>query len=257
MNDDNAFSWWASLRHSGLLIAPARLKQFFDRGLPPPAPWVVERLRGDINQYRNGAGNFSYLSATVINNVLAHDFRWWLKPSQSEGNWSVKLITGETWRPYRVCEAPNGLTLPLFVVKPEEIGRIGVGRGRRAVARTIEWLRKADHKLALLTNGFQWRLIHAGSDYDAWCEWDIEQWFEHGQPGDQIAALRMLLGRDVLEDPSNPLLSAIQASRTGQAELSQELGERVRQAVELLIRACAPAVDRLRQEHPDIANCCP
>ena len=72
--------------------------------------------------------------------------------------------------------------------------RLGVGRGRRPVSRVLEWLRKSDQKVALVTNGSQWRLIHAGADYDAWCEWDTELWFEEGVPGPQITALRVLLG---------------------------------------------------------------
>ena len=38
------------------------------------------------------------------------------------------------------------------------------------------------------------------------------------------------------EDTAPPLLQAIRDTRKGQAELSQELGERVREAVELLIQ---------------------
>ena len=38
------------------------------------------------------------------------------------------------------------------------------------------------------------------------------------------------------EDTAPPLLQAIRDTRKGQADLSQELGERVREAVELLIQ---------------------
>jgi len=83
-------------------------------------------------------------------------------------------------------------------------------------------------------------LIHAGTDYDAWCEWDIDFWFEQGNIGKQVTALRLLLGKEALTSPAantdSPLIKAIQASREGQAELSDTLGERVRQAVELLIQ---------------------
>ncbi len=118
------------------------------------------------------------------------------------------------------------------------MARLGIGRGKRAVSRVIEWLRKADQPIALLTNGYQWRLIHAGADYDAWCEWDIALWFEEGRPGPQVTALRLLLGEASVRPPQagrpSPLLAAIQSSRQGQAELSDVLGERVRKAVEVL-----------------------
>ncbi|MFY0538921.1 hypothetical protein [Nannocystis pusilla] len=52
--------------------------------------------------------------------------------------------------------------------------------------------------------------------------------------------MRILLARDALrpgDDGELPLIAAIQATRQGQGELSAQLGERVRQAVELLIQA--------------------
>jgi hypothetical protein len=59
-------------------------------------------------------------------------------------------------------------------------------------------------------------------------------------PGPQVTALRILLGEPALRPPGPsqpaPLVAAILASRRGQAELSAALGERVRLAVELLIR---------------------
>ena len=79
-------------------------------------------------------------------------------------------------------------------------------------------------------------LVHAGQDYDAWSEWDIDLWFEEGRPGNQVLAWRHLINRDVLIVPKagepGKLIQAILDSRKGQAELSSVLGERVRQAVE-------------------------
>jgi hypothetical protein len=139
--------------------------------------------------------------------------------------------------------------LPVFVADGQEAGgkvaRLGIGRGKRSVSRVVEWLRKANQKIALLTNGYQWRLIHAGADYDAWCEWDVTFWFEEGKPGSQVTALRLLLGQQALQTDRTDLptlLAAIASSRQGQAELSEVLGERVRQAVELLIRESAEAL---------------
>lgn len=63
--------------------------------------------------------------------------------------------------------------------------------------------------IALLTNGRQWRLIYAGTDFDAWCEWDISLWFEEGYPSGQLTALRVLLNPGTLSSLSkseNPLL---------------------------------------------------
>jgi len=112
-----------------------------------------------------------------------------------------------------------------------------------------EWLRKANYKIALLTNGQQWRLIHAGVDYDAWCEWDIGFWLKGEELGLQAIALQSLLNVRSLtyasKDKPSPLITAINASRQGQAELSDVLGERVRKAVELLIESSSSGISQL------------
>jgi hypothetical protein len=115
----------------------------------------------------------------------------------------------------QVATSEKGLScipLKIYFLKGRVKVELGIGRGKRAVSRVIEWLRKADQKVAWLTNGYQWRLIHAGADYDAWCEWDINLWFEEGRPGPQVTALRLLLGEASLrpekaEVPS-PLMAA-------------------------------------------------
>lgn len=251
--------WWASLKHGGLLIAPSKLNEFFVvESLEPLPYWIEDRLRRDVTRLQNGDDDhLSTFLDTVLENVLGLTGDW-QKGSQVDRTWSYPAITREMIRPRRVWLGAHGEVLPVFVADGQESGgkvtRLGIGRGKRSVSRVVEWLRKANQKIALLTNGYQWRLIHAGADYDAWCEWDVTFWFEEGRPGSQVTALRLLLGQQALQtdspagtlrertDVPSPLLAAIASSRQGQAELSEVLGERVRQAVELLIRESAEAL---------------
>lgn len=246
--------WWASLKHGGLLIAPSKLSEFFvAESLSPLPRFIEDRLRRDVTRLQNGEDDhLSTFLDTVLEEVLGLTGDW-QKGSQVDRTWSYPAITREVIRPRRVWLGAHGEVLPVFVADGQESGgkvtRLGIGRGKRAVSRVVEWLRKANQKIALLTNGYQWRLIHAGADYDAWCEWDVTFWFEEGQPSSQVTALRLLLGQQALQtnrtDVPSPLLAAIAASRQGQAELSEVLGERVRQAVELLIRESAEALAQL------------
>ncbi|MCL4299154.1 MAG: hypothetical protein KJ077_25685 [Anaerolineae bacterium] len=259
------YDWWASLKHGGLLVAPAKLAEFFPEHVEPLPRYLADRLRRDVTRLQNG--DDSHLGAlldTVLEEVLALDKAWWLKGPVVDSRWSQRAVTGETIKPRRVWQNEGGTILPVFTtdgMPGGAVARIGVGRGRRAVSRVTEWLRKANQKIGLLTNGRQWRLIHAGADYEAWCEWDIDFWFEEGRPGPQVEALRILLGREALdslhpgprskgEETQPRLLTAIQASRQGQAELSSVLGERVRQAVELLIHESAQNIDQLLTKSP-------
>lgn len=248
---NQASNWWASLKHGGMLITPAKLGEFFVSETLKPLPYYSEnRLRQDVTRIQNGeASHLGALLDTVLESLLGLEEAEWQKGPAVERAWARQAMTRELIKPRRVWQDTFGNTLPVFVVDKEKggaVARLGIGRGRRAVSRVLEWLRKADQKVALLTNGRHWRLIHAGADYDAWCEWDIDFWFEEGQPSAQVLALRLLLGRAALSTAqageTSPLLAAIQASRQGQAELSDVLGERVRKAVELLIRESAEAL---------------
>ena len=233
------YSWWTALKHGGLLIAPSKLAEHFEASTPPLPRYKVEWLRRAVVSTLDG-NDPTVLLDTVLEAILGLNATEWLKGPAVGSEWSRHDITRNPIKPRRLWQGPKGGRLPVFTVDAKEIHRLGIGRGRRSVARVVEWLRQGDEKVALLTNGRQWRLVHAGSDYDAWCEWDIELWFEEGEPSPQVDALRQLLGTDSLtpakEGEASPLVRAILASRKGQAELSSVLGERVRQAVEKLIQ---------------------
>jgi len=174
----------------------------------------------------------------------------WSRGTQVGVEWSRRAVTGESVRPRSVWTRPHGAVLPVFV---DAEPRLGIGRGRRVISQVLQWLRAGTERLAIVTNGRQWRLVFAGLDFDAWCEWDTDLWLEEGDIGLQVNALRTLLAPVQFTPASNdtdaPLLQAILDSRKGQSELSAALGERVREAVELLIQAHG---DPLTQQCPDV-----
>ncbi len=258
----DAPNWWASLKHGGMLIAPARLVEHFASECAPLPRYLSDRLRRDLLRLRSGDGDqLSAFLDIVLEDIVGLARARWVKGSDVETRWSHKALTGEIIKPRRLWQAGDGVVLPVFVVDASTAGdryahegRLGIGRGRRPVSRVVEWLRRSGEKVALLTNGHQWRLIHAGADYDAWCEWDTDLWFEEGVPGPQVTALRILLGESALQAPRpgepSPLVAAVLASRRGQAELSAALGERVRLAVEILIRESAAALSAVDGDGP-------
>ncbi len=251
---DEKTDWWASLKHGGLLIAPSMLLGYFPDAAGPLPRHVEDRLRRDITRLPEDGGTARHVAPamdTVLEEVLGLGSDMpgtgkWLKGPDVPPDWSHRAVTGEAIRPRRLWQGREGAELPVFV---ESTQRLGIGHGRRMVARVHEWLRRADRKLALLTNARQWRLIYAGLDHDAYAEADSSLWFQQGRPGPQVTALRTLLSVGSLTPQAGgghpPLLAAILDSRKGQAELSAELGERVRQAVELLIRSHGAALHAL------------
>jgi hypothetical protein len=247
----NQYAWWSSLKHGGLLISPARLANYFPTERPKIPPYLADRLRSAVQaQQVSESGKVqTALLDTVLEDIVGLKAGQWVKANAVNSSWSHRLITGESLRPRRLWQGPHDAALPLFT---DEVKQIGIGTGRRSVARVVEWLRKSQQKIALLTNGAQWRLIHAGPDYEAWCEWEIDLWFEEGKPSGQIDALVHLLNPEALTPPEtgkpSKLIAAIQDTRKGQAELSANLGERVRLAVEHLIHSSAEVIDEFGNE---------
>ena len=245
------FTWWSSLKHGGLLIAPARLAHYFSTEKPELSPYWAGRLRSAVQAQQDAEklGAQAALLDTVLEGILQLPALEWKKASAVGADWGHRLITGENFKPRRLWLGSNGAVLPVF---DDDVKQIGIGTGRRSIARVVEWLRKSQQKLGLLTNGVQWRLIHTGPDYEAWCEWDIALWFEEGEPSDQVRALLHLLSPKALTPPKEgepaPLVAAIQDTRKGQAELSANLGERVRLAVEHIIHSSGEVIDHLRAE---------
>lgn len=247
--------WWSSLKHGGLLISPDKVASDFTPDLPPLSAWHAERLRRAVTAFDGSNQQLGPLLDFVLQDLAGLPEAEWQKAQAMEPGWGLRSFTGALVKPRRLWQGPQGEVLPVFV--PEDgasrqfSGRLGVGRSRQLLSRVVEWLRQKQQPLALLTNGRQWRLVHAGQDYDAWCEWDIDLWFVEGMPGPQVTAWRQLICRDALAagpgQSQGRLLSAIQASRKGQADLSAVLGERVRQAVEELITASHGAIEQAQQ----------
>ncbi|OGH60756.1 MAG: hypothetical protein A3G34_03635 [Candidatus Lindowbacteria bacterium RIFCSPLOWO2_12_FULL_62_27] len=243
-----AMSWWESLRHFGFLLGPGQVSDL-ERSFSPPdlAPYRADQLRREITRRDAGDITAADFAAWALDKIcgFADAPGTWRRGRDVSTEYSRTLVSGETAKPRHIWSGLNGGRLPVFF---DEAKTIGVGRSRKIVSDVVQWMRLARRPLALITNGRQWRLIYAGLDYTAACEWDTDLWFAEGQPGPQIAALRMIL-QAKLFDPSDPaaesaLVAAILAGRKGQSELSAILGERVREAVECLVRSHGPALDR-------------
>ena len=292
---------WERLRHGGLLLDGARLEAVSRHGnAPAPLDAYTEgKLRqragamldgaragsgdggegggsgagsgGDGGERGDsGAGGGSGASsfvAFVLEQVCGFDATTgtWTRGSNVAPAEGRRAVTGETVKPRHLWTGRRGARLPVFLDGGK---RLGVGRGRRIVSQVLGWLRAGGDHLALVTNGRQWRLVFAGLDHDAWCEWDLDLWFEEGALSPQVTVLRTLLRPELWTPPSEgaagegppsegpmgtdpggtdpvpppPLLQCIRDTRKGQAELSEVLGERVREAVELLIRGHGEAL---------------
>ncbi|MBW0173946.1 MAG: hypothetical protein KXJ50_10510 [Vulcanococcus sp.] len=231
---------WDRLRHGGLLLDPQRLQTVAALQPGPLGGYHDQELRRQAAALLAGDGEASAFVAFVVERVcgFAPGTGAWARGSAVGSEWNRRTPTGETLKPRHLWRGAHGALLPVFLDSERQVG---IGRGRRTASQVVQWLRAGGERLALLTNGRQWRLIFAGLDFDAWCEWDVDLWFEEGELSPQVQALRTLLSPQAwtpeAEDQPGPLLQAVLDSRKGQAELSAALGERVREAVELLVQS--------------------
>ena len=239
---------WDRLRHGGLLLDGTRLAALARHAPAPLGGWTERQLRQRASAMLDGSAEAAPFVAFVLEQVCGLDASTgaWTRGSHVAPAWGRRAVTGETVKPRHLWQGPCGARLPVFL---DDGRQLGIGRSRRIVSRVLGWLRAGGEHLALVTNGRQWRLVFAGLDYDAWCEWDLELWFEEGELSPQVTALRTLLQGTFwtpeAEGAEPPLLQAIRDTRKGQAELSEVLGERVREAVEILIRAHGDALSSL------------
>ena len=249
----SALPGWDRLSHGGLLLDPTRLHAL-TRFAPGPLPRATAtQLRKRAGALLDGNGDLGGFVAFVLEEVcgLRSPRGDWKRGSRVPPAEGRRAVTGETAKPRHLWTGRRGARLPVFV---DDGKRLGIGRGRRVASRVFGWLRAGGEPLALLTNGREWRLLFAGLDYEAWCQWDVDLWFEEGELSPQVTALRTLLNPDAwipeTEGAAPPLLQAIRDTRKGQAELSEVLGEQVREAVELLIQGHGEA---LRDRCADVA----
>lgn len=238
------FPGWDRLRHGGLLLDPQRLRDIAAL-VPPPLSFFQEtELRRKATAILNPEAARAEEVVSFIVFVLhqlcgfGESSGHWQHGPQVSPNWGRKTVTGEIVKPRWLWQGPQEAILPVFFEREK---RVGIGRGRRTISQVLQWLRAGQEHLAVVTNGRQWRVLFAGLDFDAWCEGDLDLWFEEGALSPQVTALRTLLQPALWTPPEkgtpSRLLQAIQDSRKGQAELSQVLGERVREAVEILLQA--------------------
>ena len=247
VEETNLFGW-DRLRHGGLLLDPPRLRVVAaSQPTQPLLPHLEKELRRQVAQVQDGTLKASEFAAFVLQEICGFTagIGTWQRGSAVGAEWARPGVAGEAIKPRHLWRGDFGAVLPVFI---DTESRLGIGRGTKAASQTLQWLRAGKERLALLTNGRQWRLVFAGLDFDAWCQWDVDLWFEEGALAPQVAALRTLLQPALWtpekKDATPALLQAILDSRKGQAELSAVLGERVREAVELLVQAHGDVLKR-------------
>lgn len=256
-----ANAWWTTLRHGGVLISPLVLDETLPQGPATTSDWEVDKLRRAWMQFtqrpEGAAAAQKHLEQAVgpwldavLETFLGHTAPNWQKGPLVGDRFKHTEPGGSIRKPNRVLTNATKEHEPSFLVLIDKDrmlkddgtpGQIGIHGGRRTYGQLLGLMRATNVKLGILTNGFQFRLVYAGLDHDAWIEWNAEAWFEGGDGRRALDGLRALLGVERIppssDSSTHPLLEVVEESRRRQADLSHVMGTQVREAVELLLNA--------------------
>ena len=179
---DTAHAWWSRLRHQGLLLSPIVMLERYP-STPEPAPLATTAKLRDAHtrfvltaEARKGDAEIEQSAILAWVDALLDQYLGYRRGRVARLNAIPEMLTtvvrigsrSETIRPHRVVHADANATVPALLVMADTSGQVGRGRGRNAYARFLELLRGTGHRLGLLTNGSQFRLIYVGLDFEAW-----------------------------------------------------------------------------------------
>jgi hypothetical protein len=156
---------------------------------------------------------------------------------------------GETVRPQLVIRSPyeqqNRLLIQLYPYRQKLDKVLPEQRWKASPAtRMMELLRASGVRLGLITNGEHWMLIDAPpNETTGYYSWYSTLWLEEPLT---LRAFRSLLGMErFFNVPQEETLEALlEQSATRQQEVTDQLGDQVRRAVETLVRT----LDRLDKD---------
>lgn len=240
--------WLSLVDVSGPFLSLPVLLRVFPHGLDGHDPDTFRAFRRAYDEWRNNQGGLRPDPAMhhlwvryVLCNILGfpHDLihsgpaiSAWLKASLPQ--------YGEILRPDLVIQRSGQPPRILIHVFPLAQGLNKPLAGQRWVAspetRMAELLRGSGVALGLVTNGERWSLVHATNGQTAtFASWDASLWLEEPVT---LRAFRSLLSADrTFGVAENETLDALFAQSVNyQQEVTEQLGEQVLRAIEVLVR---------------------
>ena len=247
INIDENIKWWSELKHGGMLISPVLVEQYFE-SIDVLSNYKYNQLRDkyiSFESIRSSQKDIVKIDTKVITTwidyilqvILEHNPDNIAKGRYINDKYKLRTILGQSLSPDRVIFSDASRQHPILLVSIQKSDKIGIGKDRKKYTEFIELLRGTGVKLGVITNGVQFRLCYAGLDYDAWTEWDASMWFIEGEWRKQLDGFIALVGKNglKLEDNNTKLKRIIEESRNKQSEISDILGQQIREAVEILI----------------------
>jgi hypothetical protein len=242
--------WLSLVESSGPFLSLPVLMRVFPQGLDPRDPEQAKQLRLAYEEWQENPGLAGKQRAWVMH-VLTQTLQY-PKELLAEGQTLPPGLTvtmaeyGETLRPELAVVRPMGSELAgkpqlLINLYPSEqsLDKPVAGKHWKATpgTRMMELLHATDVPLGLVTNGEQWMLVFAPrGETTGFTSWLTALWIDEHIT---LRAFHSLLStrRFFGVAQADRLFALLQESAKDQQEVTNQLGDQVRDAVEVLIQA--------------------
>jgi len=245
--------WLGVLRSYGVLVSKVVLTEKFPKGARKIEEERIERLRAIYREFEAGVLKIEEWLWAIANLLLGIENR----PLLLSGKEALKHLGGdEAFRgltpPGALLLSPHESTLTprlcIWLVDKERKSKLPWARACAEAHRFLRSFQNGKIHLGLVTDGFRLRLYYVDIEGEGWIEWDASRWFEESAHLDELGGFALLLGKEMLgigKAGEPPIESLIRESRKRQGDISSQLGERLRCAVEMIInRVVNPATQR-------------
>jgi len=239
--------WLALVEMSGLMFSEPVLEEKIGE-LPRLEPAKLKSLRKAWDRYNLRPGTIptdvhrEWIEFVLGQLLELQEPRWRTGPRMGERFVVVLPELGQTLAPERVLVDLDDSPLMLFSVYPRgmNLDKVESETGRWRASPTTKFSRllvETDVPIGLLTNGDDWRLVYAPRGAAmATVTWDARSWLDRLPTLDAFVCL-LDARRWFTESEDRSLLAIIRESQDRQADVTDQLGEQVGQAVELFVRA--------------------
>ena len=255
-NDVN--QWWEEVQHEGLFISKPVVTELFPKGPKLIDSVTTANLYKELTSFKNTEANpevtakmrnkrlIQWIQAVLRNITIPSNSNWYeatvdLESKTRSIEWNIeKSMEREVYDEKSNCFLLTNKTQERkitfeniqLIVYIDKAGKRRGGKLRETQSDFFYFLRTHKIRIGIFTNGYDFKLIYAGDDRDAWIKWDTNTWFDT-EISQQLSSsfFNLVSARKNKID----LLEIVERSQKKQGELPAKLGEQVRDALEIFL----------------------
>ena len=250
--------WWKEVQHRGLFISKPVLNELFPKGPKFIDTVTAAKLHKKLRLFKNTESNpeataklrnkrlIQWIQAVLRNVTIPSSSNWYettvaLESKTRSIDWRLRNsmkrdVYDEKSNCFILTNKTQGRRITFdniqLIVYINKTGKRRGGKIRETQSDFVHFLRTHRIRIGIFTNGYDFELIYAGVDRDAWVKWNTDTWF-----GTEISQQLSSSFFNLVSARKNKidLLEIVERSLQKQAELSTTLGEQVRDAIEIFL----------------------